>query len=152
MKFYLVLENIRYGRPEAGDEEVISAAKAAHVDHFIHTWPDGYKMIINEEISNISQGQKQLLTIARAILANPRILILDEATASVDSVSENIIQSAINKIMKDRTTIIIAHRLTTIVGVDKILVFSDGKIVEEGGNKAFYEFMRDYGRDRFSRD
>jgi ATP-binding cassette subfamily B multidrug efflux pump len=134
-----VLENIRYGRPDAGDEEVMAAAKAAHVDHFIHTWPDGYQMIINEEISNISQGQKQLLTIARAILANPRILILDEATSSVDTRTEVLIQKAMDVLMEGRTSFFIAHRLSTIKNADLILVMNDGDIIEQGNHKELME-------------
>ncbi|MBN1649516.1 MAG: ABC transporter ATP-binding protein [Spirochaetales bacterium] len=127
-----ILENIRYGRPEAGDEEVFAAARAAHADHFIHTLPEGYHMIINEETANISQGQKQLLTIARAILADPRILILDEATSSVDTRTEVLIQKAMDHIMEGRTSFIIAHRLSTIRNADLILVMNEGDIVEQG--------------------
>jgi ATP-binding cassette, subfamily B, multidrug efflux pump len=127
-----IMENIRYGRPDATDEEVIAAARAAHVDHFIHTLPDGYHMVLNEETSNISQGQKQLLTIARAILADPRILILDEATSSVDTRTEVLIQRAMDDLMKDRTSFVIAHRLSTIRDADLILVMRDGNIVEQG--------------------
>ncbi len=127
-----IMENIRYGRPSASDEEVIAAARAAHVDHFVHTLPDGYKMVLNEEASNISQGQKQLLTIARAVLADPRILILDEATSSVDTRTEVLIQRAMQSLMKGRTSFIIAHRLSTIRDADRILVMRDGDIVEQG--------------------
>jgi ATP-binding cassette subfamily B multidrug efflux pump len=127
-----VMENIRYGRPEASDEEVMEAAKAAHVDHFIHTWPDGYNMMINEETSNISQGQKQLLTIARAILADPRMLILDEATSSVDTRTEVLTQKAMDRLMHGRTSFIIAHRLSTIRNADLILVMNEGDIIEQG--------------------
>lgn len=127
-----IMENIRYGRPEATDEEVFAAAKAAHVDHFIRTLPDGYNMVLNEETSNISQGQKQLLTIARAVLADPRILILDEATSSVDTRTEVLIQRAMDSIMRGRTSFIIAHRLSTIRNADLILVMRDGDIVEQG--------------------
>jgi ATP-binding cassette subfamily B multidrug efflux pump len=127
-----IMENIRYGRPDATDEEVVAAAKAAHVDHFVHTLPDGYKMVLNEEASNVSQGQKQLLTIARAVLANPRILILDEATSSVDTRTEVLIQKAMNNLMKNRTSFIIAHRLSTIRDADLILVMNEGGIVEQG--------------------
>jgi ATP-binding cassette subfamily B protein len=129
-----IMENIRYGRLEAADEEVIAAAKAAHVDSFVHTLPDGYKMVLNEETSNISQGQKQLLTIARAILADPKILILDEATSSVDTRTEVQIQKAMNNLMKDRTSFIIAHRLSTIRDADLILVMDHGDIVEQGNH------------------
>lgn len=127
-----IMENIRYGRLDATDEEVIKAAKAAHVDSFVHTLPDGYNMVLNEETSNISQGQKQLLTIARAILADPKILILDEATSSVDTRTEVQIQKAMNNLMKNRTSFIIAHRLSTIRDADLILVMQQGDIVEQG--------------------
>lgn len=127
-----IMENIRYGRLDATDEEVKRAAKAAHVDSFVHTLPDGYNMILNEEASNVSQGQKQLLTIARAILADPKILILDEATSSVDTRTEVQIQKAMNNLMKDRTSFIIAHRLSTIRDADLILVMEHGDIVEQG--------------------
>jgi len=127
-----IMENIRYGRPDATDEEVIEAAKAANVDHFVRTLPDGYNMILNEEASNVSQGQKQLLTIARAILANPSILILDEATSSVDTRTEIHIQEAMDGLMKNRTSFVIAHRLSTIRNADLIVVMQDGDIVEQG--------------------
>ncbi len=130
-----ILENIRYGRPDATDEEVFAAAKAAHVDHFVHTLPDGYNMILNEETSNISQGQMQLLTIARAVLADPRILILDEATSSVDTRTEVLIQRAMDNLMKNRTSFVIAHRLSTIRDADLILVMKDGDIVEQGNHQ-----------------
>jgi ATP-binding cassette subfamily B protein len=127
-----IMENIRYGKPNATDEEVIQAAKASHVDHFVRTLPDGYKMILNEEASNVSQGQKQLLTIARAILANPSILILDEATSSVDTRTEVMIQEALARLMGDKTSFIIAHRLSTIRSADLILVMDKGDIIEQG--------------------
>jgi ATP-binding cassette subfamily B multidrug efflux pump len=127
-----IMENIRYGRPDATDEEVFAAAKAAHVDHFIHTLPDGYNMVLNEETSNISQGQKQLLTIARAVLADPSILILDEATSSVDTRTEILIQQAMDSLMVGRTSFVIAHRLSTIRNADLILVMNEGDIVEQG--------------------
>jgi len=127
-----LMENIRYGRPDASDEEVYAAAKAAHVDHFIHTLPDGYNMVLNEETSNISQGQKQLLTIARAVLADPSILILDEATSSVDTRTEILIQRAMDSLMVGRTSFVIAHRLSTIRNADLILVMNEGDIVEQG--------------------
>lgn len=127
-----IMENIRYGRLDATDEEVIQAAKSAHAHRFIQTLPDGYNMIINEEANNISQGQKQLLTIARAILSNPKILILDEATSSVDTRTEVLIQKAMENLMKDRTSFIIAHRLSTIKDADSILVMKDGDIIEQG--------------------
>ena len=127
-----IMENIRYGRPDATDAEVIAAAKAAHVDHFVHALPDGYNMVLNEETSNISQGQMQLLTIARAVLADPKILILDEATSSVDTRTEILIQKAMDNLMKNRTSFVIAHRLSTIRDADLILVMKDGDIVEQG--------------------
>ena len=129
-----IMENIRYGRLEATDEEVIEAAKAAHADHFIRTLPGGYDMELNEDASNISQGQKQLLTIARAILADNRILILDEATSSVDTRTEELIQSAMDNLMKGRTSFVIAHRLSTIKNADMILVMKDGDIIEQGSH------------------
>jgi ABC-type multidrug transport system, ATPase and permease components len=127
-----IMENIRYGRLGTSDREVKEAAKAAHVDSFVHTLPDGYNMVLNEEASNVSQGQKQLLTIARAILADPKILILDEATSSVDTRTEVQIQKAMSNLMKNRTSFIIAHRLSTICDADLILVMSHGDIVEQG--------------------
>jgi ATP-binding cassette, subfamily B, multidrug efflux pump len=127
-----IMENIRYGRPDATDKEVIKAAKAAHADHFIRTLPESYKMVLNEEASNVSQGQMQLLTIARAVLADPKILILDEATSSVDTRTEVLIQKAMDDLMKNRTSFIIAHRLSTIRNADLILVMNEGDIVEQG--------------------
>lgn len=127
-----IMENIRYGRLGASDEEVIAASKSAHAHHFIKTLPGGYSMELNEEASNISQGQKQLLTIARAILADPKILILDEATSSVDTRTEVLIQEAMEHLMQNRTSFIIAHRLSTIRGADIILVMKDGDIIEQG--------------------
>jgi len=127
-----IMENIRYGRSNATDDDVIRAAKAARVDHFVRTLPEGYNMVINEETSNISQGQMQLMTIARAFLANPKILILDEATSSVDTHTEVQIQKAMDTLMKDRTSFIIAHRLSTIRDADWILVMKNGDIVEQG--------------------
>jgi ATP-binding cassette subfamily B protein len=127
-----IMENIRYGYPGASDDEVIAAGKAARVDHFVRTLPEGYNLVLNEEVSNISQGQKQLLTIARAILTNPAMLILDEATSSVDTRTEVLIQEAMLNLMKDRTSFVIAHRLSTIRNADLILVMNDGDIVEQG--------------------
>ena len=127
-----IMENIRYGRLDATDDEVIAAAKAAHADHFIRTLPGGYQMELNEDASNVSQGQKQLLTIARAILADNRILILDEATSSVDTRTEQRIQKAMDNLMRGRTSFVIAHRLSTIKEADLILVMRDGDIVEQG--------------------
>lgn len=129
-----IMENIRYGRLDATDDEVIEAAKAAHVDHFVRTLPDSYNMVLDEEAGNVSQGQKQLLTIARAILADPRILILDEATSSVDTRTEVLIQKAMDNLMHNRTSFIIAHRLSTIRNADLILVMKDGDIVEQGSH------------------
>lgn len=130
-----IMENIRYGRLDASDKEVIEAAKSAHVYRFIKTLPDGYNMMINEEANNISQGQKQLLTIARAILSDPKILILDEATSSVDTRTEILIQKAMENLMHGRTSFIIAHRLSTIKDADLILVMKDGDIVEQGSHQ-----------------
>ena len=130
-----IMENIRYGRLDASDKEVIEATKSAHVHRFIKTLPDGYNMMINEEANNISQGQKQLLTIARAILSDPKILILDEATSSVDTRTEILIQKAMENLMHGRTSFIIAHRLSTIKDADLILVMKDGDIVEQGSHQ-----------------
>lgn len=130
-----IMENIRYGRLDATDEEVIAAAKAAHAHHFIQTLPDGYDMELNEDASNVSQGQKQLLTIARAILADNPIMILDEATSSVDTRTEERIQRAMNNLMKGRTSFVIAHRLSTIKDADVILVMKDGDIIEQGNHE-----------------
>ena len=129
------MENIRYGRLDATDEEVIEAAKAAHAHHFIQTLPGGYNMELNEDASNVSQGQKQLLTIARAILADNRILILDEATSSVDTRTEIRIQKALDNLMRGRTSFVIAHRLSTIKNADMILVMKDGDIIEQGNHE-----------------
>ena len=134
-----IKENIRYGKLDATDDEVIAAAKAAHVDHFIRTLPGGYDMELNEEASNVSQGQKQLLTIARAILANNKILILDEATSSVDTRTEIQIQKAMDNLMKGRTSFVIAHRLSTIKDADLILVLKDGDIIEQGSHEELLE-------------
>lgn len=131
-----IMENIRYGRLDATDEEVMAAAKAAHVHHFIMSQPGGYQMVLNEETNNISQGQKQLLTIARAILADNKILILDEATSSVDTRTEERIQSAMDNLMKGRTSFVIAHRLSTIRDADLILVMKDGDIIEQGTHQS----------------
>ncbi len=137
-----IMENIRYGRLDATDEEVIAAAKAAHAHHFIQTLPGGYQMELNEDASNVSQGQKQLLTIARAILADNPILILDEATSSVDTRTESRIQKAMNNLMKGRTSFVIAHRLSTIREADVILVMKDGDIIEQGSHQ---ELIRQNG-------
>ncbi|HJX33746.1 MAG TPA: ABC transporter ATP-binding protein [Desulfatiglandales bacterium] len=130
-----IKENIRYGNIEATDEEIVNAAKIANVDHVIHYLPNGYDMELNEDADNVSQGEKQLLTIARAVLADPRILILDEATSSVDTMTEILIQRAVERLMKGRTSFIIAHRLSTIRNADIILVMKDGAIVEQGSHK-----------------
>ena len=137
-----IMENIRYGRLDATDEEVIAAAKAAHAHHFIETLPGGYNMELNEDASNVSQGQKQLLTIARAILADNPILILDEATSSVDTRTEIRIQKAMDNLMRGRTSFIIAHRLSTIRDADLILVMKDGDIIEQGNHE---ELMKQQG-------
>ena len=133
-----IMENIRYGRLDATDDEVIAAAKAAHAHHFIQTLPGGYQMELNEDASNVSQGQKQLLTIARAILADNPVMILDEATSSVDTRTEARIQKAMNNLMKGRTSFVIAHRLSTIKDADVILVMKDGDIIEQGIMKPFW--------------
>jgi ATP-binding cassette subfamily B multidrug efflux pump len=134
-----IMENIRYGSSGASDEEVIQAAKAARVDHFVRTLPEGYNMVLNEEASNISQGQKQLLTIARAIVIDPSMLILDEATSSVDTRTEVLIQQAMDTLMQGRTSFIIAHRLSTIRNADWILVMNEGDIVEQGKHEELLE-------------
>ena len=130
-----IMENIRYGRLDATDEEVIEAAKAAHADSFIRTLPGGYNMELNEDASNVSQGQKQLLTIARAILADSKVMILDEATSSVDTRTEALIQKAMDNLMEGRTSFVIAHRLSTIKNADVILVMKDGDIIEQGNHE-----------------
>jgi ATP-binding cassette subfamily B multidrug efflux pump len=128
------MENLRYGREDATDEEVIQAAKAAYADHFINNLPDGYNTVLNEDASNLSLGERQLLTIARAFLADRKMLILDEATSSVDTRTEAIIQSAMDNLMKGRTSFVIAHRLSTIKNADQILVLNKGDIVEHGNH------------------
>ena len=148
-----IADNIRYGRLDATDEEVEAAARAAHADHFIRTQPGGYRMVVNEESSNVSQGQKQLLTIARAILADPRIMILDEATSTVDTRTEVRIQKGMDESMKGRTSFIIAHRLSTIRNADLILVMRDGDIVEQGTHEELMEkggFYREIYQAQFS--
>ena len=134
-----IKDNIKYSNPEASDADVIEAAKSAHVHHFIKTLPKSYDMVINEESSNISAGQKQLLTIARVILADPKILILDEATSSIDTRTEIEIQSAMDNLMSGRTSFIIAHRLSTIKNADLILVMNHGDIVEQGTHEELLE-------------
>lgn len=130
-----IMENIRYGKLDATDEEVMAAAKTAHAHHFIETLPGGYQFELNEDASNVSQGQRQLLTIARAVLADNPILILDEATSSVDTRTEQQIQKAMNNLMKGRTSFVIAHRLSTIKDADMILVMKDGDIIEQGNHE-----------------
>ena len=148
-----IKENLRFGNLEATDEEIVEAAKAANVDHFIRTLPGGYNMEMNQESSNISLGQKQLLTIARALLANPKILILDEATSSVDTRLELLIQKAMKRLMKGRTSFVIAHRLSTIQEADKILVLKDGQIIEQGNHESLLAakgFYYDLYQSQFS--
>lgn len=149
-----IKENLRFGNLDASDEEIIEAATAANVDHFIRTLPGGYNMEMNQESSNISLGQKQLLTIARALLANPKILILDEATSSVDTRLELLIQKAMKRLMKGRTSFVIAHRLSTIQEADKILVLKDGQIIEQGNHESLLAakgFYYDLYQSQFSR-
>ena len=149
-----IKENLRFGNLEATDEEIVEAAKAANVDHFIRTLPGGYNMEMNQESSNISLGQKQLLTIARALLADPKILILDEATSSVDTRLELLIQKAMKRLMKGRTSFVIAHRLSTIQEADKILVLKDGQIIEQGNHESLLAakgFYYDLYQSQFSR-
>ena len=138
------MENIRYGRLDATDEEVIAAAKAAHIHNFIMQQPGGYNMVLDEETSNVSQGQKQLLTIARAILADNKILILDEATSSVDTRTEVQIQKAMDNLMKGRTVFVIAHRLSTIRNSDAIIVLDHGKIIERGDHEDLIKLKGTY--------
>jgi ATP-binding cassette subfamily B protein len=130
-----IRENIAYGREDATEEEIVRAAQAAQADHFIRTLPDGYDTVLNQEASNISQGQRQLLTIARAVLADPEILILDEATSSVDTRTEILIQKAMTELMKGRTSFVIAHRLSTVRDAETILVMNHGRIIEQGSHK-----------------
>ncbi len=131
-----IMDNLRYGRLESTDDEVIQAAKMAHADEFITTLPQGYQTVLNETATNISQGQRQLLTIARAFVANPEILILDEATSSVDTRTEHLIQSAMNRLLKGRTSFVVAHRLSTIRDANQILVMDKGNIVETGNHES----------------
>ena len=141
-----IRENIRYGRPDASDDEVLAAARATYVDRFVHSLPDGYETVINEEADNISAGQKQLLTIARAFLADRPILILDEATSSVDTRTEVQIQEAMNRLRSSRTSFVIAHRLSTIRGADTILVMEHGQIVEQGSHQELLARQGAYAR------
>ncbi|WP_340373441.1 ABC transporter ATP-binding protein [Peribacillus sp. FSL E2-0218] len=148
-----IKDNIGYGKNEATDEDIFAAARMAHADHFIRTLPDGYETVLNEEASNISQGQKQLLTIARAVLADPPIMILDEATSSVDTRTEVFIQKAMNRLMEGRTSFVIAHRLSTIKDADLILVMDQGKVIEQGTHSQLLEasgFYADLYNSQFS--
>lgn len=148
-----IRDNIAYGKTGASEEEILAAAEAAHADHFIRTLPDGYDTILNQEVSNISQGQKQLLTIARAILADPPIMILDEATSSVDTRTEIFIQQAMNRLMEGRTSFVIAHRLSTIKDADLILVMDQGKVIEQGTHQQLLDkdgFYADLYHSQFS--
>jgi len=148
-----IKDNIAYGRENATDEDVINAAKAAHVHHFITALPDGYNTLIGEDSSNISQGQRQLLTIARAFLADPDILILDEATSNVDTLTEIYIQRAMDALMKGRTSFVVAHRLSTIRDADMILVMNEGRIVEIGKHEELLErngFYADMYKSQFA--
>ena len=138
-----IMENIRYGRLDATDEEVIAAAKAANADHFIRTLPGGYQMELNEDASNVSQGQKQLLTIARAILADNRILILDEATSSIDTRTEKLIEKGMDRLMAGRTVFVIAHRLSTVRNSKAIMVLEQGSIIERGDHE---DLLAQHGR------
>ena len=131
-----IRENIAYGREDATEEELIAAAEAAHVDHFVRTLPDGYETVIDDDATNVSAGEKQLLTIARAFLADPSILILDEATSSVDTRTEVLIQRAMARLMHDRTAFVIAHRLSTIRDAHHILVMDHGRIIEQGTHES----------------
>lgn len=134
-----IFNNIRYGKLDATEEEIVAASKEVHADNFIMQNPEGYEMMLNEDADNISHGQKQLLTIARTILSNKQILVLDEATSSVDTRTEKLIQKAMDRLMEDRTSFIIAHRLSTIRDADKIIVIDDGRIVEQGTHEELLE-------------
>jgi ATP-binding cassette subfamily B multidrug efflux pump len=150
-----IRENIAYGREGATEEDIIRAAKGAYADDFIRTLPDGYDTVLGEDAQNISQGQRQLLTIARAILADPKILILDEATSSVDTRTEMNIQKAMNKLMANRTSFVIAHRLSTIKDADMILVMKNGDIIEKGSHEELLRkngFYADLYNSQFSRE
>ena len=150
-----IRDNIAYGKPDASQEEIIQAAKDAYCHQFIETLPQGYDTELNEEASNISQGQQQLLTIARALLSDPEILILDEATSSVDTRTERLIQKAMNNLLEGRTNFVIAHRLSTIVGADTILVLKDGDIVEKGSHDSLLAqdgFYKELYESQFSEE
>ena len=134
-----ICNNIRYGKLDASDEEVLNASKEANADHFIRQIPEGYQKELNEDVDNISHGQKQLLTIARTILSNKQILVLDEATSSVDTRTEKLIQKSMDQLMEDRTSFIIAHRLSTVRDADKIIVIDDGHIIEQGTHEELME-------------
>ncbi len=148
-----IWDNLKYGREDATDEQILNAAKAAHVDSFVRQLPDGYKTVLNEEASNLSQGQRQLLTIARAFVADPEILILDEATSSVDTRTEMHIQHAMERLLKNRTSFVVAHRLSTIRDADNIIVMNHGSIVETGNHDALMAkngFYADLYNSQFS--
>ena len=148
-----IWDNLKYGREDATDEQILNAAKAAHVDSFVRQLPDGYKTVLNEEASNLSQGQRQLLTIARAFVADPEILILDEATSSVDTRTEMHIQHAMERLLKNRTSFVVAHRLSTIRDADNIIVKNHGSIVETGNHDALMAkngFYADLYNSQFS--
>ena len=148
-----IRENIKYGREDATDDDMVESAKAAHADSFIRQLPDGYDTVLNESATNISQGQRQLLTIARAFLADPKVLILDEATSSVDTRTEVLIQKAMNKLLKNRTSFVVAHRLSTIRNAQNIVVVNHGQIVETGNHDSLMEqngFYADLYNSQFS--
>ena len=148
-----IKDNIAFGKEGATDDEIFAASKMAHADHFIRTLPEGYDTVLNEEASNISQGQKQLITIARAVLANPPVMILDEATSSVDTRTELLIQQAMNRLMEGRTSFVIAHRLSTIRDADLIIVMDQGKVIEQGTHNELLEengFYADLYNSQFS--
>lgn len=148
-----IKDNIAFGKEGATDDEIFAASKMAHADHFIRTLPEGYDTVLNEEASNISQGQKQLITIARAVLANPPVMILDEATSSVDTRTELLIQQAMNRLMEGRTSFVIAHRLSTIRDANLIIVMDQGKVIEQGTHNELLEengFYADLYNSQFS--
>ncbi|WP_236907390.1 ABC transporter ATP-binding protein [Enterococcus faecium] len=150
-----IYDNIKYGNDDATDEQIIEAAKAAHVDDFVRKLPEGYNTVLNEDASNISQGQRQLITIARAFLANPDVLILDEATSSVDTRTEILIQKAMNRLLENRTSFVVAHRLSTIRDADNIIVMNHGSIVETGNHDTLMEkdgFYADLYNSQFSEE